>query len=143
MTIHIVRVHAAVLSCIALTNTVWAVAQEPGASAMPPCNLRRGEQVFVKCAICHAKDEVHPSPAGPHLYGVVGRKSAALPDFKYSKAMLSLRQTWTADLLDRFLVNPAAMVPGTTMAFTGLKSERDRAAVICLLKSASAGAFEY
>ena len=51
-------------------------------------------------------------------------------------AASDVTQTWTAEALGRFLADPAGVVPGNTMAFSGLKSERDRAAVICLLEAA-------
>ncbi|MCC7463173.1 MAG: cytochrome c family protein [Gammaproteobacteria bacterium] len=110
-----------------------------GTGTPTSCDRARGERVFSKCAICHSRAPAVVSPAGPHLQGVVGRDSAALPQFKYSKALRELGQTWTPELLGRFLADPAGLVPGTTMVFTGLKDERDRTAVICLLAATQQG----
>ena len=40
---------------------------------------------------------------------------------------------WSNDTLFAYLENPKAMVPGTKMAFAGLKSEDDRHAVIAYI----------
>jgi len=112
----------------------------PAAHAAPTaCDRERGERVFEKCAICHAREAGAPSPVGPSLHGVVGRRAGTLPDFGYSKAMRGVQQSWTVDALDRFLTDPAGTVPGTAMAFGGLRDPLDRTAVICLL-AADAGA---
>jgi cytochrome c len=124
----------AALACTVLANVAPALAQEAAPGAPAGCDRERGERVFSKCAICHARDAALPSPVGPNLAGVVGRQSATLAQFKYTKALRELRQKWTPDLLERFLTDPQAFVPGTAMAFTGLKDADDRAAVICLLE---------
>lgn len=122
---------------LAIAAPVQAPAQD-AATAAPAavpagCDRERGERVFTKCAICHARDAALPSLVGPNLAGVVGRQSATLAQFKYTKALRELRQKWTPELLERFLADPQGLVPGTAMAFTGLKDADDRAAVICLL----------
>ena len=43
--------------------------------------------------------------------------------------------TWDEDSLHSFLENPKAFLKGTRMAFAGLKSEEDRAAIIAYLSS--------
>lgn len=123
------------LAGMALAWATPALAQAPGAAVPGGCDRERGERVFSKCAICHARDAAAPSPVGPQLHGVVGRQSATLPGFKYSKALRELRKAWTPELLERFLADPAGFAPGTIMVFTGLKDADDRAAVICLLQT--------
>lgn len=124
------------LVAVVLAHPPRLTAAEPTGGVPASCDAQRGERVFSKCAICHSKDAAVASPAGPNLHGVVGRPSATQPQFTYSRALREFRQTWTAELLGRFLADPAGVVPGNTMAFSGLKSERDRAAVICLLEAA-------
>lgn len=125
---------AVALAFAGLVLTGAAAAEDGASGAAIGCDRERGERVFTKCAICHAKDAAQPSPVGPHLQSVIGRQAATLPQFKYSKAMREFRQTWTSELLDRFLSDPMGVVPGTVMAFTGLRDAGDRAAVICLLQ---------
>lgn len=127
----------AALAGVALAGAVLVVPAWPGVpepAAPASCDRERGERVFTKCAICHAREAALPSPVGPNLAGVVGRQSATLAQFKYTKVLRELRQRWTPELIDRFLIDPQAFAPGTAMAFTGLKDADDRAAVICLLE---------
>lgn len=110
-----------------------AVPAGPSASATRSCDVARGERVFASCAICHARKADVPSPAGPNLHGVVGRKAASAPGFRYSRALRESGKVWSREELDRFLAAPQAVVPGTAMAFAGVRSPADRAAVVCLL----------
>ncbi len=91
-----------------------------------------GEKVFGKCKACHKIDGTKAT--GPHLNGVVGRNHGAIDGFKYSDAMLALKdEVWTQDALDTFLKNPKAAIPGTKMAFAGLTKPEDRANVVAYL----------
>ena len=49
--------------------------------------------------------------------GVVGQKVArhTKTGYQYSKAMKKFGGKWTRERLDKFLENPTAFVPGTTM----------------------------
>ena len=42
---------------------------------------------------------------------------------------------WTPEALQEFLANPKADVPGTKMAFAGLKDPQDRADLIAYLET--------
>ena len=89
-----------------------------------------GEDVFNdNCIVCHSI-EPGVQKLGPSLAGVVGRKSASLPDYPYSPAMAGADKVWSRPVLDKYLTNPQAMVPGTKMTFPGLKSAKDRAALL-------------
>lgn len=97
-------------------------------------DVERGRQLFNQCAACHPAKA--PSGAdGPALAGVVGRGSAVLTDFRYSRPMSRAGLTWDEATLARYLADPQAVVPGTRMAFAGLEREADRADVIAYLKS--------
>jgi cytochrome c len=100
------------------------------AAAMSSARAAGGEDVFNdNCIVCHS---VEPGiqKLGPSLAGLVGRKSASLPDYPYSPAMAGADQVWTKPVLDKYLTNPQALVHGTKMTFPGLKSAKDRAALI-------------
>ena len=45
----------------------------------------KGQQVFAKCAPCHATDK--SNRAGPGLLGIVGRQAGSVQVFHYSRAM--------------------------------------------------------
>jgi cytochrome c len=60
--------------------------------------------------------------------------AGSLPGYSYSAALKSSTLVWDEATLDRWLTNPAALVPGTAMAFAGLPKPEDRAALIAYLK---------
>jgi cytochrome c len=64
------------------------------------------------------------------LWGVVGRPIGSHGGFAYSPAMKAQQGAWSYERLDQFLASPARDVPGTKMAFAGLRRAQDRAAVI-------------
>lgn len=95
----------------------------------------RGEKVFkAQCGACHTV-EAGKNRVGPSLAGIIGRKSGEVEGFKYSAANKGANITWTQEVLDKYLTNPKEMVPGTTMAYVGLKNEKQRADVIEYLSS--------
>lgn len=102
------------------------------------CDDERAERVLAQCTLCHTVAPGEPHMAGPNLAGVVGRRAATAAGFAYSKAFRALALDWSAAELDRFLQNPLVVVPGTSMAFAGLHSAEDRAAVICRLGGSGA-----
>jgi cytochrome c len=97
--------------------------------------LARGRKLFNQCKACHTLEPNGPSDAGPHLYGVVGRKSATVENYTYSDAMKAANLTWTPENLDAFLKSPADLVPGTDMAYPGMKDPAGRKALIEFLKT--------
>jgi cytochrome c oxidase assembly protein subunit 11 len=73
----------------------------------------RGRQLFAeRCAACHAVDA---NKAGPMLGGVVGRKAGSAAGYRYSPALLGADLTWSADSLDRWLVDPGKFIAGVKM----------------------------
>jgi cytochrome c len=113
----------------ALAATAFAV---PAAAQMPAGNAAAGEKVFAQCKTCHVVEK-GVNRVGPSLHGVVGRKSGTAPGFKYSAANLKSGVTWTAPVLFQYLEAPMKFMPGTKMAFGGLKKPQDRADVIAFL----------
>jgi cytochrome c len=97
----------------------------------------KGEKVFAKCKACH-EVEKGVNKVGPTLKGVVGRKAASVPEYKYSEAMLAKGAegvVWDEATLTAYLPNPKAYVPKTKMAFAGLPKPEDVADVIAYLKA--------
>lgn len=95
-----------------------------------------GEGVFKRvCATCHNATVEGPRKLGPTLHGVVGRKAASVEGFRYSTAKRDADLVWTPDKLSPYLLNPREFMPGTTMAYAGLKNDADRANVIAYLQT--------
>jgi cytochrome c2 len=99
----------------------------------------RGERVFQRCYACHSVDPNETAQLqGPSLFGIMGRRAAALPGFEYSEAMKArgaVGLVWTADTLDRFIADPYAFVPGTAMGLPPLNDAQARADVIAYLSA--------
>src|SRR3954468_13406914 len=86
----------------------------------------RGARLFSQCMACHSVAEGEHL-TGPSLAHVWNRKAATSPGFqRYSDALKSKNIVWDEATLERWLANPEAFVPGTSMTFAGLKEEKDR-----------------
>ena len=93
-------------------------------------NAADGKKVFKKCAACHSIAKGGGNKIGPALWGALGRKSGSVSDYKYSKAMIAHGKLWSFEEMNGFLIKPKDWIKGTKMSFMGLKSAKDRAAVI-------------
>lgn len=115
-------------------------AEEVTEAALDPELIEAGEQIFKKCQACHQVGDGAQDRTGPALNGIVGRPAGSVESFakKYSKPMQAAAEeglVWTEEELSAFLEKPRDYMKGTKMAFAGLKSPEDRAAVIAYLQS--------
>jgi cytochrome c len=102
----------------------------------------RGERAYQKCYSCPSLGG-NEKLEGPALGGIVGRRVAARAGFAYSPALKRFaadQPAWTPQLLDRFIADPESLVPGTTMAFTGIRDAQERAALIAYLQRSARSA---
>ena len=88
-------------------------------------DLAAGEQSFRKCSPCHAVGEDAKNKVGPALNGLDGRKSGTIGDYSYSEANKKAEITWSEASFKDYIQNPMAKVPGTKMAFAGIKNETE------------------
>jgi cytochrome c len=106
-------------------STTAALAADPAA----------GEKIFkTQCGICHSV-AAGENRIGPTLFGVVGRRAGSVPGFNYTADHKKLDITWDAAILDKYLTNPRAMVPDTSMVYAGLKNDAERADLIAYLET--------
>ncbi len=111
-----------------------AAAVLPGGAAWA-ADAEAGARVFrTQCGACHVV-EPGKNRVGPSLHGIVGRVSGTVEGFRYSAANKKANITWTPEVLDKYLVNPRQMIPGTTMAYVGLKNETQRADLVAYLET--------
>ena len=129
----------------AATEAAAAPAAEPAAApaadagakvefASMTTDAAAGEKVFALCRSCHVLDE-GVNRVGPSLYNVVGRKSGQVAGFAYSDANKNSGVTWDEATLFEYLKDPKGFMPGTKMAFPGIKNDQDRANLVAYLAS--------
>lgn len=92
-------------------------------------NAAEGEKVFVQCKTCHVTEE-GVNRIGPSLHNIVGRKAGTVAGYSYSPANANSGITWSKEKLFQYLENPQRVVPGTKMAFAGIKDDQKRADLI-------------
>ena len=124
---------AAVAAGLASAAAFAAPAAAP-AAAMPAGDATHGAVVFNQCKTCHVADK-GVNRIGPSLFGVVGRHSGTIPNFRYSAANKNSGLVWNEATLFKYLEAPQKTIPGTYMTFAGLKNPKDRADVIAFLKT--------
>jgi cytochrome c len=88
-------------------------------------DLAAGEQSFRKCGPCHSVGEDARNKIGPVLNGIDGRKSGTAPDYNYSEANKKADITWNEQTFKEYIQNPMQRVPGTKMAFAGIKNDKE------------------
>ena len=93
-----------------------------------------GEATFKVCRTCHQIGEGAKNFVGPELNAVIGRKAGSVAGYNYSDANKNSGLTWDEATLTKYLHLPREVVPGTKMAFPGLKSDSDIANLIAYLK---------
>ena len=111
----------------ALGALLWSVAVATSSFA---ADAGHGKDLFTACAACHTE---RPDALGPSLKGVVGRKSAALEDFRYSNPMKRADLTWDEATLREYLRDPQGKVKGTRMPFSGFPNPGDVDDVVAYL----------
>jgi cytochrome c len=98
----------------------------------------KGQAVFKACAACHDVANGGPNKVGPNLWNIVGRMHGIHEGFAYSEAMAALKdKPWDYAALNEFLLAPKKAVPGTKMAYGGLKKDEDRANLLAYLATLS------
>jgi len=88
-------------------------------------DLAAGKTSFNKCLACHAIGEGAKNKVGPVLNGLDGRKSGTAADYNYTDANKNSGVTWNEAQFKEYIKDPKAKIPGTKMAFAGIKSENE------------------
>jgi cytochrome c len=114
-------------------STAAAVASLGGLLAA--ADAEKGRKFARRCAACHSFDEGGSNKIGPNLWGILANQRAKIDGFAYSSAMAELDGAWGYAELDGFLAKPKEYLPGTKMAFAGVKKATDRADLILYLRS--------
>jgi cytochrome c len=119
-----------IVAALILVLTSTAPAQEGSVEA--------GADVFKKCRACHDVGPTAKNKVGPLLNGIIGRAAGTIAGFSYSEANKKAGAAglvWTEEVMSKYLESPLSFMPGTKMAFAGIKDAQDRKDLIAYLKT--------
>lgn len=140
---------AVLVGAVALAVVVWSELRsgvsDPGlvSRALGPANVsylfkaqvNGSKGPAAQCVVCHALDRREAQRVAPGLWGIVDAPKARAGWFAYSSALRAKGGTWTEAELDRFLADPRAYAPGTSMIISSIPDEKARRELIAYLKT--------
>jgi cytochrome c len=88
-------------------------------------DVAAGEKSFRKCMPCHDIGPDAKVKLGPPLNGIDSRKSGTYEGFNYSPANKNSGITWSHDEFAKYIKNPMQAMPGTRMAFVGIRNDKE------------------
>lgn len=95
-----------------------------GVSQASAQDAAAGEKAFAVCKACHQVGDSAKNVVGPVLNGLFGRKAGSVDGYNYSAANKGSGLTWDEATFTDYIKDPKAKVPGTKMAFAGIKDEQ-------------------
>ncbi|MBF9047004.1 c-type cytochrome [Rhodobacterales bacterium LSUCC0031] len=116
-----------------------AVVEAAAPAGPDPALVAAGEGLFRQCASCHQIGEGAVNRTGPQLNNTFGAPVASHEGFRYSPALQQAGESgmiWTEETLTAFLLDPRGYIQGNRMAFRGLRSEEDAAAMVAYIRAA-------
>jgi len=120
-----------------------AAALEPIAPLLAAASADAGKALTRNCTSCHSFEKGGKNAVGPNLWDVLGNKKAHAAGFGYSSGLQAMAAkggdegAWGYENLNAFLANPKGYLPGTRMAYAGMRRAEDRANLIAFLRTLS------
>ena len=106
-------------------SALVVIASSAAATAALAQDVDAGKASFNKCMACHSIGEGAKNKVGPELNGLDGRHSGTVEGYSYSDANKNSGITWNEAQFKEYIKDPKAKVPGTKMAFAGIKREQE------------------
>lgn len=126
--------HSTTAFTFKVATVLFALLADTAVAAGDPV---RGARDFRPCMACHSINPGEHS-TGPSLANLWSHKAGTAAGFpRYSQALKGANVVWNEISLDQWLSDPRRFVPGTSMAFQGIKNAQERADVIAYLKAVS------
>ena len=119
-------------------ETAAAEAAPEAAAGPDPELVAAGEALFRQCASCHQIGEGAVNRTGPMLNHTFGAPVGSHDGFRYSPAFAEANaagMVWDDETLAAYLLDPRGFLPGNRMAFRGLRSAEDAAAMIAYIRA--------
>lgn len=129
---------AAAETAAAEAEVVEAAAEAEAPAAPDPELVAAGEALFRQCAACHQIGQGATNRVGPMLNHTYGAPVGTHDGFRYSPAFMEAQaagMVWDDETLTAYLMDPRGFIPGNRMAFRGLRSEEDAAALIAYIRA--------
>lgn len=77
------------------------------------------------CLPCHDAGASAKIKLGPPLNGLDGRAAGTFAGFNYSDAVKNSKITWNEASFKEYITNPMQRIPGTRMAFAGVRDPKE------------------
>jgi cytochrome c len=98
----------------------------------------RGQRLFnQQCRTCHSLEKGGSTISGPTLSGLFGSKAGTAQGYEFSEAMIRSGIIWDDKTVADYLREPKENVPGTKMAYAGIKQASQLADMVAYLKQAT------
>src|SRR3954466_824408 len=96
----------------------------PAISSAQAQDVAAGEKLFLQCRACHQAGDTAKNAVGPVLNGLFGRRAGSVEGFSYSPANKNSGLAWDEATFRDYIKDPKVKIPGTKMAFAGVKDEK-------------------
>jgi cytochrome c len=108
-----------------ILSALVVIASSAAATSALAQDAAAGKTSFNKCLPCHAIGEGAKNKVGPELNGLDGRKSGTADGYSYSDANKNSGIAWNEAEFKEYIRDPKAKIPGTKMAFAGIKNDKE------------------
>ena len=88
-------------------------------------DVEKGQRSFNKCLPCHAIGPGAENKVGPELNGLDGRPAGTVVGYSYSEANKKSGIVWSEPTFKDYIRSPQGKIPGTKMAFAGIKNDQE------------------